>query len=241
MARILLFGVLAELAGTKQLELKGDSVEVLLEQLADRYGERFRTALSSCAIAIDGQELRKIGGSVRIDDQSEVAIMPPVSGGAPRRHVRMADVGDKPITQRSATAECFVTASPQVLDAATSGALPKGSIVPAAEIAGFLGAKLTPQLLPLCHPITFDVVDIRVERTAEDQLRIITQVRGRAHTGYEMEALVAASAAALCVYDMIKSQHPGAVVGPLRLLAKEGGKSGSWRADSPEQPDFQPP
>jgi cyclic pyranopterin phosphate synthase len=142
---------------------------------------------------------------------------------------RMVDVGQKPETHRRAVAEAQVRLHPQTLDLLHAGGLPKGDALGVARIAGILGAKLTPQLIPLCHPLPLDhvAVDLRVD-AALPGVRIRAEARTRAATGVEMEALTAAAVAALALIDMVKGVDRMAWVAELRLLVKEGGKSGLW-------------
>ena len=110
-----------------------------------------------------------------------------------------------------------------------TGGLPKGDALTTARLAGILGAKRTPELIPLCHPLRLD--DIQVDLAVQDDgVRITTQATARDVTGVEMEALTAAAIAALTVYDMIKAVDRGAVIGDLRVTFKSGGKSGEWSA-----------
>lgn len=143
---------------------------------------------------------------------------------------RMVDVGGKPVTAREAVAEGFVTVSPRALEAARRGDAPKGSVLDTARIAGTLAAKACSSLIPLCHPLPLDHADISAS-FEETGIRIVSRVRCRASTGAEMEALTAASVAALTVYDMLKAADRAMVIGPVRLLEKRGGASGDWEAE----------
>ncbi len=139
---------------------------------------------------------------------------------------RMIDVGDKSETLREAEAEATLYGKPEVLRALWEGRLPKGDAQPAAEIAGILAAKRTPELLPMCHPIRLEKVQVSLRLEGE---RMVVRATARAHdrTGVEMEALTAASVAALTLYDWAKSQDP-ATEFSVRLVRKSGGKSGVW-------------
>lgn len=148
------------------------------------------------------------------------------SGGS----ARMVDVGGKPVTSRDATAEAFVTVSPDALELARRGDAKKGSVLDTARIAGIQAAKACATLIPLCHPLPLDHVEVSAA-FGETGIRVLARVRCRASTGAEMEALTAASVAALTVYDMLKAADRGMVIGPLRLLQKSGGASGVWTAD----------
>ena len=148
------------------------------------------------------------------------------SGG----NARMVDVGAKPVTSRAATAEAFVTVSPEALEMARRGDAPKGNVLDTARLAGIQAAKACATLIPLCHPLPLDHAE--VSAAFEDTgIRVVSRVRCRASTGAEMEALAAASVAALTIYDMLKAADRAMVIGPVRLLEKRGGASGDWSAD----------
>ncbi len=143
---------------------------------------------------------------------------------------RMVDVSGKRETVRSARAVAVVSlgsAGWAALDAAENR---KGDAVAVARLAGIQAAKRTAEWIPLCHPLVFDSVDVTAERLrARRAVALTAEVRGTGKTGYEMEALVAAAAAALALYDMCKAADKGIVIGPVALLEKTGGKSGAWR------------
>ena len=142
----------------------------------------------------------------------------------------MVDVSRKPVTQREAAAEAFVAVSPEALDLAKRGNAPKGSVLDTARLAGIGAAKACSTLIPLAHPLPLDHAD--VSAAFEDNgVRIVARVRCRASTGAEMEALTAASVAALTVYDMLKAADRAMVIGPVRLIEKRGGASGVWKVD----------
>lgn len=141
---------------------------------------------------------------------------------------RMVDVGGKVVTSRSATASCAVLAPPAVLRAIRRQAVAKGDVLAVARIAGIQGAKRCADLIPLCHPLAIDGVDVDV-RLGRDRVRITATVRCTGRTGVEMEALTACSTAALTVYDMCKALDKGLIITDLRLDLKSGGKSGDWR------------
>lgn len=144
-------------------------------------------------------------------------------------HARMVDVGDKPLSDREARAEGWVRMSAEAYAALTAGRLPKGDALGVARIAGIQGAKRTADLVPLCHPLPIDAVEVEVE-PVDGSVRIRARVRACWRTGVEMEALVAVSAAALSVYDMAKAVDRGMRIDGVRLLEKSGGRSGEWRA-----------
>ena len=145
----------------------------------------------------------------------------------------MVDVSGKQPTAREAVAEASVVMSPETLALAQGGAA-KGDVLGVARLAGIMGAKRTSDLIPLCHPLPLDKVS--VDLTADPALpgvRITATARTTGRTGVEMEALTAATVAALTVYDMLKAAEKGMVIGGVRLVRKEGGKSGLWEAATP--------
>ena len=148
-------------------------------------------------------------------------------------HAHMVDVGDKTPTDRRAVAEAIVLMSDDTLDKLFEGDLPKGDALGTARLAGIMGAKRTPDLIPLCHPVAIAGVTVDIERI-EGGARIETSVRTTDRTGVEMEALTAASVAALTLYDMIKGVERGAQIGVVRVLEKAGGRSGEYRRDREE-------
>ena len=144
---------------------------------------------------------------------------------------RMVDVSEKPVTAREASAEAVIRLSPEAYDAAIGGTGPKGDVLAAARLAGIMAAKKTSELIPLCHPLPIAKAGIDFEPLADTHsLRIIAMVKTTAQTGIEMEALTAASVAALTVYDMVKAVDKTAVIETIRLLTKSGGKSGTYIA-----------
>ncbi len=153
-----------------------------------------------------------------------------------RGRVRMVDVGEKPITRREAIARGEIKMEPATLDAIVGGTLKKGEALAAARLAGIMAAKKTQELIPLCHQIPLEsvAVDFRPDRersVLEVQARAVTQAK----TGVEMEALTAASVAALTIYDMAKAIDRAMVIGAIRLVAKSGGRSGDFtRPDEAE-------
>ena len=140
---------------------------------------------------------------------------------------RMVDVGAKEVTARRAVAEATVTMSNDTRRRFFSGELPKGDALAVVRLAAINGAKQTPTLIPLAHPIGLDSVAVEVEEVA-DGARIIVTCTIAARTGVEMEAMTGAGVAALALYDMIKGLDRGAEVTGVRLLHKSGGKSGDW-------------
>jgi cyclic pyranopterin monophosphate synthase len=150
------------------------------------------------------------------------------SSGAPR----MVDVGGKPETARRALAEASVVMRPETLRVLRAGRGPKGDAFVVARLAGIAAAKRTPDLIPLCHPLPLDRVEVRVEAddTVGGRVRIVAEAWATARTGVEMEALTAASVAALTLYDMAKALQRDITIETVRLLEKDGGRSGSWRS-----------
>jgi cyclic pyranopterin monophosphate synthase len=146
-------------------------------------------------------------------------------------HAHMVDVSGKPVTAREATAEAMVTLSEDAFTAVMEASAPKGDVLAAARIAGIMAAKRVPDLIPLCHPIAIAKVQVEFEPDADTHsIRITATVATSGQTGVEMEALTAVSVAALTLYDMIKAVDKGAVIETVRLIAKSGGKSGSYKA-----------
>ncbi len=142
--------------------------------------------------------------------------------------VHMVDVGEKEVTVRSAVAECLVSMSDRTKEALFGGSLPKGDALASVRLAGIMGAKQTSSLIPLCHPIGIDGIEVVVERSGGGA-RIEATVRTSGRTGVEMEAMTAVSVAALALYDMVKGTEREVEIGPIRLLSKSGGRSGGWK------------
>ncbi|HKS00595.1 MAG TPA: cyclic pyranopterin monophosphate synthase MoaC [Arthrobacter sp.] len=140
---------------------------------------------------------------------------------------QMVDVSEKPETTREATATATVRSTAEVLALLGTGGLPKGDALAVARVAGIMAAKKTPELIPLCHPLPISKVTVDFE-LGHETVDILATVKTRGVTGVEMEALTAASVAALSVYDMIKAVDKHAVLTDIKVLAKSGGKSGDW-------------
>ncbi|MDQ6657270.1 MAG: cyclic pyranopterin monophosphate synthase MoaC [Actinomycetota bacterium] len=140
---------------------------------------------------------------------------------------RMVDVSDKNVSARQAVATGVVRTTSEVVGLITAGGLPKGDALAAARIAGIMAAKRTPDLIPLCHPISLSGVTIDLV-PQHDSLTITATVRTTDRTGVEMEALTAVAVAGLTVHDMIKAVDPAAAIDAIRLETKTGGKTGSW-------------
>lgn len=142
---------------------------------------------------------------------------------------RMVDVGGKDVTGRIAVAGCTVVLTPATAQRLADGDLPKGDARTVARIAGIQAAKRTPELLPLCHQVALTSVDVEVEVDVDaGEARVTATARAADRTGVEMEALVACTTAALTLYDMVKAVQRDVVVTDVRLLRKEGGRSGTW-------------
>ena len=142
---------------------------------------------------------------------------------------RMVDVGEKPATERRAVAQAVVRVSRQTAESVLAGDAPKGDVVGVARIAGIQAAKRTAELIPLCHPLplSFVGVEARIDAPA-GAITLTAEARTTGPTGVEMEAMTAASVAALTVYDMVKGIERGAEIAGVVLLEKSGGRSGRW-------------
>ena len=141
---------------------------------------------------------------------------------------RMVDVGSKPVTARWARAESVVRVGRTIAAALRkTGQIAKGNVLETARLAGIQAAKQTPALIPLCHPVALDVVEVNA-RVVGDEVRIESRVACEAKTGVEMEVLTAVAVAALTVYDMCKAADKGIEITSIRLVEKGGGKSGLW-------------
>jgi cyclic pyranopterin phosphate synthase len=142
----------------------------------------------------------------------------------------MVDVGAKPESERTAVAEGAVRMSPEAFEVVAAQALAKGDVLAVAEVAGTMAAKRTGELIPLCHPLGLDLV--QVEARLEPELpgvRVTATAKATGRTGVEMEALTAIAVACLTVYDMVKAVDRGMVIEEVRLLSKTGGTRGDWR------------
>jgi cyclic pyranopterin phosphate synthase len=160
----------------------------------------------------------------------------PAAGGASRLthldrrgRIVMVDVGAKPITRREARARASLRMKPETLDAITQGSLKKGEALSAARLAGIMAAKRTHELIPLCHQIPLDAVEVEFRANSErGRLEIATRALTTSRTGVEMEALIAATVAALTVYDMAKAVDRAMTIDDIRLVSKSGGRSGEF-------------
>jgi len=144
-------------------------------------------------------------------------------------NARMVDVGDKPITSRSATARGRIRVGAQALAAVTERTAKKGDVLAVAQLAGIQAAKRTSDLVPLCHPLPLSGVDVELTVDAEEHAIVATAtVRADWRTGVEMEALTSVTAALLTVYDMLKAVDKGMVIERVELVEKRGGRGGHW-------------
>ena len=142
-------------------------------------------------------------------------------------HARMVDVGEKPTTDREATAKGYLSVSPETISLIQIGLMKKGDVLSVAQLAGIMGAKRTSDLIPLCHPLPLNRVDVALDLDGkQNRINITATVGTSAKTGVEMEALTAVSVAALTVYDMCKSADRGVRIEGIRLVRKRGGRSG---------------
>lgn len=146
---------------------------------------------------------------------------------------RMVDVTDKAVTERHAHARARIRMATRTLAMILDQAHPKGDVLAVARIAGIQAAKKTGDLIPLCHPLMLTGVEVHLEAEGDDALRVDARCKLAGRTGVEMEALTAASVAALTVYDMCKAVDRGMVIEDIRLLEKTGGRSGDFRREEP--------
>lgn len=145
-----------------------------------------------------------------------------------RGDARMVDISDKQVAAREAVAAGRVVVSAEVVALLRGAGVPKGDALAVARIAGIMGAKRTPDLVPLCHPIALSGVTVDLE-VHDDRVEIVATTRTTDRTGVEMEALTAVTVAGLALHDMVKAVDPEAVLAEVRLLAKTGGRSGDWK------------
>lgn len=141
---------------------------------------------------------------------------------------RMVDVGEKEVTRRSASAQAVVSMQPETLSLILSGGMPKGDVFACARIAGIMAAKRTWELIPMCHPLPIEGIEMEITPISDTDVRIVSTLRCTHKTGIEMEAMTAVSVAALTLYDMCKAVDRGMVIRDVMLLRKSGGKSGDF-------------
>lgn len=143
-------------------------------------------------------------------------------------NARMVDVGAKPETERVAVAEGWITLGSEAMQAVQERRLAKGDVLVVAQVAGIAAAKRTADLIPLCHPLPLTNVEVVLSLDPPNRVHCRVTVRTVGRTGVEMEALTSVSAALLTVYDMVKALDKGPTIGPVRLVEKRGGRSGTW-------------
>jgi cyclic pyranopterin monophosphate synthase len=149
-----------------------------------------------------------------------------------RGRLRMVDVGEKPVTRRVAVARGVLRMAPATARKIASGQVAKGDVLATARLAGVLAAKRTGELIPLCHPLGLDSVDVRIDvDPTRGRVEIEAEARVAARTGVEMEALCAVAVAGLTIYDMCKAVDRGMVLEDVGLVSKSGGRSGDWSRD----------
>lgn len=217
------FASLRDAAGCDRTQIDATTAGDAVRAAADRFGPTFAAIAARCAVVVGDDHIPAgMLDAQTVTDADEIALLPPVSGGA-----QMIDVGEKAETPREATATCTLRATPATVRKIMAADLPKGDAVATARIAGIQAVKRTPDLIPLCHPVRTTSATVTIETTADDAISVTVTVKGIDRTGFEMEALVGASAAALTIYDMTKSTEPTIRIDGLRLLAKSGGKSGT--------------
>jgi len=146
-----------------------------------------------------------------------------------RGEARIVDIGDKAVTRRRALAQAVIRGRPETVTAIMGGALKKGDALAVARVAGIMAAKKTAELIPLCHPIPLTKVSVEMEARESHAITILATAETTGQTGVEMEALVAASTAALTLYDMAKGIDREMVISAICLLEKSGGKSGDFQ------------
>ncbi|MHC4829981.1 MAG: cyclic pyranopterin monophosphate synthase MoaC [Planctomycetota bacterium] len=146
---------------------------------------------------------------------------------------RMVDVSSKAVTERTAVALARVVMQPDTVAKIRERSFAKGDVLQVARIAGIIGAKRTPDLIPLCHPLPLSSVEVGFGFLSDTTIEVRCTARVAWRTGVEMEAMVGASAAALTIYDMVKAIDRGVVIERIELLEKSGGRSGTWRRDEP--------
>jgi cyclic pyranopterin monophosphate synthase len=144
---------------------------------------------------------------------------------------RMVDVSAKPTTVRTAVASGRIEMAPATLRRALDGGVAKGNVREVARLAGIMAAKRTSDLIPLCHPLALDAVDVAFAEASTSVIEVRATCRTTARTGVEMEALAAVAAACLTIYDMCKSMDRGMTIAAMRLESKSGGRSGEWRRE----------
>ncbi len=151
-----------------------------------------------------------------------------------QQRAKMVDVSDKQETVREAVAVSRVVMNPETMRRVKEGKIGKGDVLAVAQVAGIMAAKKTAEIIPMCHPIPINGVNVQFDDTSDDTIHIEVTVKTKGVTGVEMEALTAASATALTIYDMCKAMDKGMILGPTYLMTKTGGKSGDYSRQSEE-------
>lgn len=217
------FASLRDAAGCDRTQIDATTAGDAVRAAADRFGPTFAAIAARCAVVVGDDHIPAgMLDAQTVTDADEIALLPPVSGGA-----QMIEVGDKDETQREATATCVLRTTPETAKRILRADLPKGDAVATARIAAIQAVKRTPDLIPLCHPVRTTSAKVEIEADGDDGIAVRVTVKGIDRTGFEMEALVGASTAALTIYDMTKAIEPEIRIDGLRLLAKSGGKSGT--------------
>jgi cyclic pyranopterin phosphate synthase len=190
-----------------------------------RVGKNARIAERAAARMVEARNERS--------DEANDATMAELTHLNDKGEARMVDVSEKGVTARTARAEGFVAMAPATLALVETGEAKKGDVLATARIAGIMAAKRTHELIPLCHPLLLTKVTVDLEASKSPcGIAVAAEVRVTGQTGVEMEALTAVSVACLTIYDMLKAADKGMTIGPIRLVEKTGGRSGSWHAGS---------
>lgn len=236
MPKLLLFAAAREAADTNEITVPEGTLKTVLAGAIQQLGPDFERVLHRCSVVVNERSYDPTAATLDalVGADDTVAILPPVSGGdhdAAPGGARMIDVADKDETVRLARATCTIRMRPEVRELVTGGLLRKGDALAVASVAGILAAKRVPEAIPLCHPVRTTGVDVTFAPEGDDEIVVHALVRGLDRTGFEMEALAAASTAALTIYDMAKGDDPAMRIDGLRVIAKEGGASGDWSAE----------
>lgn len=186
----------------------------------------------------DRNELNGTNGANELNELNELNVLSELTHISAKGEARMVDVGEKAETQRLAKAEGFISMNPKTLAMIVEGKAAKGDVLACARIAGIMGSKRTAELIPMCHPLsitksTVDITPVTPGERADGRvgIHVLATLGVTGKTGIEMEALTAASVACLTVYDMCKAVDRGMEIFDIRLLHKEGGKSGVWKRE----------
>jgi len=212
-----------------RLDSEGSLVLVLYLTLVDRKETAARSGPSNFGISGDGRALQKASYFTRQNSAERLRVMVEFSHLDSDGKARMVDVSDKAPSQRVAVARGKVKMRPETVALIEGGDIPKGDVLGVAKVAGIMAAKRTSDLIPMCHPLEITGVEIRFEsRPDRGEIEIEATAKTCGRTGVEMEALTAVAIAALTIYDMCKSADRDMVLSEIRLVRKEGGKSGRY-------------